>query len=91
MNPDQQPAVQHAPQNHWFESEPLWFKTAVFYEIRLRGFFDGNGDGSGDWRVRFPRIGELPYLLTLAPRGFFWFVLQPPTENELEESPHGHR
>jgi maltose alpha-D-glucosyltransferase/alpha-amylase len=24
---------------------------------------------------RFPRIGELPYLLTLAPRGFYWFQL----------------
>ena len=24
---------------------------------------------------RFPKIGELPYLLTLAPRGFFWFQL----------------
>ena len=24
----------------------------------------------------FPRIGELPYLLTLAPRGFFWFLLE---------------
>jgi maltose alpha-D-glucosyltransferase/alpha-amylase len=24
---------------------------------------------------RFPRIGSLPYLLTLAPRGFFWFRL----------------
>jgi maltose alpha-D-glucosyltransferase/alpha-amylase len=24
---------------------------------------------------RFPRIGELPYLLTLGPRGFFWFQL----------------
>ncbi len=24
---------------------------------------------------RFPRIGSLPYLLTLAPRGFFWFEL----------------
>jgi maltose alpha-D-glucosyltransferase/alpha-amylase len=27
-------------------------------------------------RNRFPRIGELPYLLTLAPRGFFWFLLK---------------
>ena len=35
---------------HWFEREPLWFKTAVFYEIHLRGFFDGNDDGSGDFR-----------------------------------------
>jgi maltose alpha-D-glucosyltransferase/alpha-amylase len=24
----------------------------------------------------FPRIGELPYLLTLAPRGYFWFQLR---------------
>jgi maltose alpha-D-glucosyltransferase / alpha-amylase len=28
-------------------------------------------------RTRFPAIGELPYLLTLAPRGFFWFQLKP--------------
>ena len=26
-------------------------------------------------RARFPRIGELRYLLTLAPRGFYWFQL----------------
>jgi maltose alpha-D-glucosyltransferase/alpha-amylase len=27
-------------------------------------------------RTRFPAIGELPYLLTFAPRGFFWFQLK---------------
>jgi maltose alpha-D-glucosyltransferase/alpha-amylase len=27
-------------------------------------------------RTRFPRIGTLPYLLTLAGRGFFWFSLR---------------
>jgi maltose alpha-D-glucosyltransferase/alpha-amylase len=27
-------------------------------------------------RVPFPRIGELPYLLTLGPHGFYWFELQ---------------
>jgi maltose alpha-D-glucosyltransferase / alpha-amylase len=27
-------------------------------------------------QTAFPRIGELPYLLTLAPRGFFWFQLR---------------
>jgi maltose alpha-D-glucosyltransferase / alpha-amylase len=32
----------------------------------------------------FPRIGELPYLLTLAPRGFYWFLL---TEEEEPEAP----
>jgi len=25
---------------------------------------------------RFPTIGSSPYLLTLAPRGFFWFQLE---------------
>jgi maltose alpha-D-glucosyltransferase/alpha-amylase len=33
-------------------------------------------------RSRFPRVGELPYLLTMAPRGFFWFQLvDPDTED----------
>src|SRR3712207_2467100 len=27
-------------------------------------------------RSHFPRIGEWPYLLTLAPRGFYWFLLE---------------
>jgi maltose alpha-D-glucosyltransferase/alpha-amylase len=26
-------------------------------------------------RARFPRIGQLPYLLTLGSRGFYWFEL----------------
>jgi maltose alpha-D-glucosyltransferase/alpha-amylase len=44
---------------HWFEAEPLWFKTAIFYEIHIRGFYDGDGDGSGD----FPGLTEkLDYL-----------------------------
>jgi maltose alpha-D-glucosyltransferase/alpha-amylase len=29
-------------------------------------------------RVQFPRIGELPYFVTLAPYGFYWFALTPP-------------
>ena len=33
---------------HWFERNPLWFKTSIFYEIHIRGFFDVNDDGSGD-------------------------------------------
>jgi len=30
--------------------------------------------------VRFPRIGDLPYLLTLPGHGFYWFQLVPETE-----------
>jgi maltose alpha-D-glucosyltransferase/alpha-amylase len=33
---------------HWFEQNPLWFKTAVFYQVLMRGFHDANGDGHGD-------------------------------------------
>jgi maltose alpha-D-glucosyltransferase/alpha-amylase len=33
-------------------------------------------------RTPFPRIGELPYLLTLAPHGFYWFALERPQPRE---------
>lgn len=33
-------------------------------------------------RVVFPRIGELPYLLTLGPHSFFWFTLETPPAAE---------
>ena len=48
--------------HHWFESDPLWFKRAVFYEIHLRGFFDGNGDGSGDFRGLTEKLDYLQWL-----------------------------
>ena len=36
-------------------------------------------------RTRFPRIGDLPYLVTLPPYGFFWFELlaEPEESNEI--------
>jgi maltose alpha-D-glucosyltransferase/alpha-amylase len=40
-------------------------------------------------RTRFPRIGELPYLLTLAPRGFFWFQLVEVDEDADEKPSQG--
>jgi maltose alpha-D-glucosyltransferase/alpha-amylase len=47
---------------HWFESDPLWFKHAVFYEIHVRGFFDGNGDGMGDLRGVMEKLDYLEWL-----------------------------
>jgi hypothetical protein len=47
---------------HWFESNPLWFKTAVFYEIHTRAFFDGNDDGSGDFRGLIQKLDYLQWL-----------------------------
>jgi maltose alpha-D-glucosyltransferase / alpha-amylase len=39
-----------------------WFKTAVFYEIHVRGFFDGNDDGTGDLRGLKQRLEYLVFL-----------------------------
>jgi maltose alpha-D-glucosyltransferase/alpha-amylase len=51
-----------ADPGHWFEAQPDWFKTAVFYEIHIRGFFDGNGDGSGDFRGLTEKLDYLQWL-----------------------------
>jgi len=47
---------------NWFESDPLWFKHAVFYEIHVRGFFDGNGDGMGDLQGLTEKLDYLEWL-----------------------------
>ncbi|MBD0347775.1 MAG: maltose alpha-D-glucosyltransferase [Thermoleophilia bacterium] len=58
--PERASAAGHAGQ--WFESDPLWFKRAVFYEIHVRGFFDSNGDGSGDLRGIQEKLDYLQWL-----------------------------
>ena len=62
MATTQQPPQPHAQTRQWFEAEPLWFKTAVFYEIHIRGFFDANGDGSGDFRGLTEKLDYLQWL-----------------------------
>src|ERR1700760_500502 len=56
---EREPAAQTRP---WVEAEPLWFKRAVFYEIHIRGFFDANGDGSGDFRGLTEKLDYLMWL-----------------------------
>jgi maltose alpha-D-glucosyltransferase/alpha-amylase len=51
-----------AQTRQWFEAEPLWFKRAVFYEIHVRGFFDADGDGSGDFRGLTEKLDYLQWL-----------------------------
>jgi maltose alpha-D-glucosyltransferase / alpha-amylase len=55
-------AAPHAQTRQWFEAEPLWFKRSVFYEIHIRGFFDANGDGSGDFRGLTEKLDYLQWL-----------------------------
>jgi maltose alpha-D-glucosyltransferase/alpha-amylase len=40
----------------------LWFKTAVFYEIHTRAFFDSSDDGSGDFRGLTQKLDYLQWL-----------------------------
>lgn len=44
------------------EQDPLWYKDAIIYELHVKAFCDGNGDGIGD----FPGlISKLDYLQEL--------------------------
>src|ERR671924_554355 len=44
------------------QDDPFWYKTAVFYELYVRGFQDGNGDGQGDFRGLTERLDYLHWL-----------------------------
>ena len=47
---------------HWFEAGPDWFKTAVFYELHTRAFFDSSDDGMGDFRGLRQKLDYLQWL-----------------------------
>ncbi len=42
--------------------DPLWFKDAVFYEVYVRGFFDSNADGIGDFRGLIEKLDYIEWL-----------------------------
>ena len=42
--------------------DPEWYKDAVFYEIYVRGFYDSNGDGVGDFRGLTEKLDYLEWL-----------------------------
>jgi maltose alpha-D-glucosyltransferase/alpha-amylase len=44
------------------QRDPLWFKTAVFYELYVRSFFDSNADGYGDFRGMIEKLDYLEWL-----------------------------
>ena len=47
-------AVVHPP-----TTDPLWWRSAVIYQIYVRSFADGNGDGTGDLAGVRSRLGYL--------------------------------
>ncbi|MFE1100871.1 maltose alpha-D-glucosyltransferase [Nocardiopsis alba] len=42
--------------------DPHWYKHAVFYEVLARGFFDSNGDGTGDLTGLVRKLDYLQWL-----------------------------
>ena len=40
-------------------SDPLWYKDAVIYELHVKAFFDGTGDGVGDFAGLTARLDYL--------------------------------
>ena len=43
-------------------NEPAWYRTAVFYEVFVRGFYDANGDGTGDLAGLTAKLDYLSWL-----------------------------
>jgi maltose alpha-D-glucosyltransferase / alpha-amylase len=43
-------------------SDDRWYQRAVFYEVAVRGFFDSNGDGTGDIRGLTEKLDYLEWL-----------------------------
>jgi maltose alpha-D-glucosyltransferase/alpha-amylase len=44
------------------EQDPLWFKTAVFYELYVRSFYDSDADGYGDFRGLVEKLDYMEWL-----------------------------
>ncbi len=49
------------------DPDPFWYKSGVIYEVHVRSFHDGNGDGCGDFAGL---TDKLDYLKDLGGRRF---------------------
>jgi len=41
------------------ESDGLWYKDAIIYELPVKAFYDSNGDGTGDFKGLTAKLGYL--------------------------------
>ncbi len=44
------------------ERDPYWFKDAIFYQLHVKAFFDGDNDGIGDFRGLTERLDYIQQL-----------------------------
>nr|MBO2515466.1 maltose alpha-D-glucosyltransferase [Gammaproteobacteria bacterium] len=45
-----------------WESDPLWYKDAIIYQLHVRSFFDSNDDGVGDFKGLISKLDYLQWL-----------------------------
>jgi maltose alpha-D-glucosyltransferase/alpha-amylase len=57
MSPKHHPGEKQAPKDHAMitpknhaDGDPLWYRDAIIYELRVRSFYDSDSDGIGDLR-----------------------------------------
>src|SRR5450756_955519 len=51
--------MSHGEEAYLAESDPLWYKDAIIYEVHVRAFADSNADGIGDFRGLTDKLGYL--------------------------------
>jgi hypothetical protein len=57
-------------------TDPYWYKDAIIYEIHPTYRHPITEGLRQTPDIPGKPIGELPYFLTLAPYGFYWFLLK---------------
>ncbi|MGQ0521793.1 MAG: maltose alpha-D-glucosyltransferase [Actinomycetota bacterium] len=55
-------APDHAGEVTAIEHDERWYQRAVFYEVYVRAFFDGDNDGTGDLRGLIEKLDYLEWL-----------------------------
>lgn len=45
-----------------FDTDATWYKDAIFYELYVRAFYDGSGDGQGDFKGLIQKLDYLQEL-----------------------------
>ena len=69
-------------------TEPLWYKDAVIYQLHVKSFYDGNGDGIGDFAGL---VSKLNYIAELGANTLWLLPFYPSPRRDDGYDVSGHR